>query len=297
MLLDRDGTIIAEKHYLSNPDDVELLEGAAEGLRLLYDSGFGLIVVSNQSGIGRGLFTPSELLRVELRLRWMLKAKGIGVEAFYYCPHTPEENCDCRKPQPGLATRAAADFGFDPQNCWIIGDKPADIELAAAAGARGILVRTGYGAIHEAQGLAADHVSDNLLEAAKFLLKQSSFNKIQLTESSAERLRSHLNASIQTKQRLLEQCEPEILEIAGLFAAAFAAGRKLLFCGNGGSASDCQHIAAEFVSVLTQQFLRPVCRPSRSPRTRQSLPPAQTTSDSKAFSRARCRHSVRPATL
>ncbi len=257
VLLDRDGTIIADKHYLSDPGRVELLEHAASGLKKLCDAGLGLIVISNQSGIGRGLFTARDLARVERRLVAILEAEGVRIDGFYYCPHLPEADCDCRKPRPALANRAAATFGFDPQTCWVIGDKPADVELATAIGARSILVRTGYGAQHEADGLTANHISDNLLEAAESLLTESNLTPIELTPASAGRLRAHISAGIETRQRLLAECEHEILAISEMVAGALGSGRKLLLCGNGGSASDCQHIAAELVSVLTQQFLRP----------------------------------------
>ncbi|MEP6714347.1 MAG: HAD-IIIA family hydrolase [Terriglobia bacterium] len=257
VLLDRDGTIIVEKNYLADPADVELIDGAAEGLRLLYDNGFGLIVVSNQSGIGRGLLTGPALARIHLRLEQLLEARGVRLEAIYCCPHTPDDRCTCRKPAPELALDAARDFGFDPGQVWVIGDKPCDIELANCVGARSVLVRTGYGAKHEASGLRAGHTADNLLEAAKHIIMESRFIPIELVDDAAARLRSHMRASIATKEAMLAECEPALLEAARLITRALGTGRKLLFCGNGGSAADSQHIAAEFVSVLTQHFLRP----------------------------------------
>ncbi len=257
VLLDRDGTIIVEKHYLANPEEVELIEGVAEGLRLLYDSGFRLIVVSNQSGIGRGFFSGGALARVHLRMEKLLDECGVRLDAIYCCPHTPEDGCACRKPEPQMALAAAKDFGFDPQQSWVIGDKAADIELASRCGARSILVRTGYGARHEAAGLAGSHTVNSVLDAAKYILMESRFIPIELMDDAAARLRSHVRASIATKEALLSACEPAILETARVITRALGTGRKLMFCGNGGSAADSQHVAAEFVSVLTQHFLRP----------------------------------------
>ena len=257
VLLDRDGTLIAERNYLSSPDQVRLVEGAAEGLRLLYQSGFGLIVISNQSGIGRGYFTGADLARIHRRMTDLLEAEGVRLDAIYCCPHTPEDACACRKPEPLLALNAARDFNFEAREAWVVGDKPCDIELARRCGARSILVRTGYGARHEAAGLTAGRISDNLLDAARYIVKESDFTPVDLVTGAAERLRSHVRQSIATKQALLSECEAELLAVAQEVTRALAAGRKLMLCGNGGSAADCQHIAAEFVSVLTQNFMRP----------------------------------------
>jgi len=194
----------------------------------------------------------------------LLEIQGVRLDAIYYCPHAPEQGCACRKPQPGLAEMAARTFHFPLEHGWIIGDKPCDMELARACGARSILVRTGYGAQHELEGLSYDHVAGDLLEAAHLILRQSGHSSAKLAsaggipmESAADRLRGHVEGSIETKRRLLAECEPDILAAARLLTRSLAQGKKILLCGNGGSAADCQHIAAEFVSVLTQQFLRP----------------------------------------
>ena len=169
VLLDRDGTIIVEKYYLSTAAGVELLPGALEGLRSLRDAGFGLIVVTNQSGIGRGKLTLETLADIHAELQRQLAAGGVRIDAFYHCPHMPEDDCECRKPKPALALRAASAFGFDPRRSFVIGDKPADIELGRNCGARTILVRTGYGRDFESAGLTADFVADDLSEAARFI--------------------------------------------------------------------------------------------------------------------------------
>lgn len=254
ILLDRDGTIIVEKNYLSSIAEIELLPGAVEGMRLLQDAGFGLIVVTNQSGIARGKLTPDTLAGIHAELERRLAESGVRIDAFYYCPHVPEDRCDCRKPKPLLAERAASEFGFDPRRSFVIGDKPCDIDLGRNVGARTLLVRTGYGREHEAAGIDADFIADNLIEAARHIRSMIGF---MLIPSARERLRRHVAGSIETKQKLLVECEDALIAAANTITEALQNGGKLLLCGNGGSAADCQHIAAEFVSVLTQSFLRP----------------------------------------
>jgi histidinol-phosphate phosphatase family protein len=147
-LLDRDGTLIVEKDYLADPDGAVLEAGAAAGLRQLAQLGLVLVVVSNQSGIGRGYFTRERADAVNARVDQLLRAEGVEIAGWYLCPHAPDEVCDCRKPLPGLAHAAAADLGLDLKRSFVIGDKPADVELARAVGATGLLVLTGHGAEH-----------------------------------------------------------------------------------------------------------------------------------------------------
>ena len=166
VLLDRDGTINVERHYLSHPDQLELLPGATDGLGKLRELGFGLAIISNQSALGRGYFDSGQLERVHDRLRAMLGAANIAVDGIYHCPHVPEADCDCRKPKTGLVDRAARDLGFDSHDCFVIGDKLCDIELGTRIGAITFLVRTGYGARSEADGVKADYIVDDVIAAA-----------------------------------------------------------------------------------------------------------------------------------
>ena len=146
--LDRDGTLIEERNYLSDPDQAVLLPGAAEGLKALMDQGFRLVVVSNQSGVGRGYFTEAQAHAVNTRVDEMLKAQGVDVAAWYICPHAPEQPCNCRKPFPGMVDQASADFPVDLASSIMIGDKDIDMKLATARGMRGFLVTSGHADKH-----------------------------------------------------------------------------------------------------------------------------------------------------
>ena len=147
IFLDRDGTILVEKEYLADPAAAELIPGAAIGLRRLQDAGYALVVVTNQSGIARGLYGVGEYRRVDARMRELLAMHGVAIAGSYYCPHHPDFTgpCDCRKPGPGLFERAVRDLGIDPRVSWLVGDRLRDIEAAPVLGARGMLVLTGYG--------------------------------------------------------------------------------------------------------------------------------------------------------
>jgi histidinol-phosphate phosphatase family protein len=167
VFLDRDGTVIADKHYLHDPAGVELLPGAAEGLLRLQALGLPLALVTNQSGVGRGYFGRGDAERVNGRLIELLAARGVRLRAVYTCPHAPEDGCACRKPRPGLIARAAAEMGVDPAQSFVLGDKPCDVDLGLGVGATAFLVTTGYGAGHAGQaGCRPQHVAASLDEAS-----------------------------------------------------------------------------------------------------------------------------------
>jgi D-glycero-D-manno-heptose 1,7-bisphosphate phosphatase len=179
VLIDRDGTINAEKHYLSSPDQIELLPGAAAGIRRLRELGLTVVVVTNQSAIGRGLFGADQLARIHERLLELLQPEQAVPHAIYVCPHHPDAGCSCRKPAPGLAHQAAVEFGASLADSFVVGDKACDMELGKRIGATTVLVRTGYGQQVVRAGTApADHVVENLLAAARLieqLVRQHSF--------------------------------------------------------------------------------------------------------------------------
>ena len=170
-MLDRDGTLIHERHYLSDPNDVELLPGAVEGLLSLRKMGLGLVVLTNQSGVGRGYFDVARLELVHARMNSLLAQEGVEVDGIYYCPHRPEDLCPCRKPRPGLVNRAASELRFQPGDGFMIGDKAIDVQLGRAVGATTFLVLTGYG--KQERGVAAgyaDHVADDLAQVAEIVV-------------------------------------------------------------------------------------------------------------------------------
>ena len=122
VVLDRDGTIIEEREYLSEPEQVALLAGVGTALRELRQMGFGLVVITNQSGVGRGIFDQTQLERVHERLRELLEREGVHLDGLYVCPHKPDDDCRCRKPRLGLLRKAAEELGFNLANSIVIGD-------------------------------------------------------------------------------------------------------------------------------------------------------------------------------
>jgi histidinol-phosphate phosphatase family protein len=175
VFLDRDGTLVREVGYGHRLEDYELLPGVADALGRLSRAGYRLAIVTNQSGIGRGLFTHADFERFQDRLLADLESAGVRIEATYFCPHHPDEGCDCRKPLPALLQRARDELGAELARSWVIGDHVKDMQLAAAAGCRGVLVLTGHG--EEEHGkLAAtpvDAVVPDLAEAVAFILGAS----------------------------------------------------------------------------------------------------------------------------
>jgi D-glycero-D-manno-heptose 1,7-bisphosphate phosphatase len=148
VFLDRDGTLIVEKEYLSDPEQVSLEATVIEGLTMLGAHHHPLIVVTNQSGIGRGIFSDEDARRVNAKVDSLLRGQGINILAWYVCPHAPGVDCDCRKPLPGMALTAAREWSLQLQGSFVVGDKRADVELADAIGGTGILLTSGHGREH-----------------------------------------------------------------------------------------------------------------------------------------------------
>ena len=145
IFLDRDGTIIEEKEYLSDPDKVILVLNTIPALQLLQEMGFKLIVTTNQSGVARKIFNKDKLYEIHNKLKSLLTLNGIYLDAIYYCPHHPEQNCKCRKPKAGMAFGAKRRFNIDLRSSFSIGDKLSDVQFGKNFGGKGILVLTGYG--------------------------------------------------------------------------------------------------------------------------------------------------------
>lgn len=146
LFLDRDGVIVQEKDYLSDPAEVELADGVATALARARRAGWRLIGVSNQSGLGRGRFDTTQFEAVMERLDELMLAAGCPLDAFFYCPHAPDAGCACRKPRLGLLEEAAAVTTWDAARSWMVGDKISDVDFGLAAGLHTALVLTGHGA-------------------------------------------------------------------------------------------------------------------------------------------------------
>jgi D-glycero-D-manno-heptose 1,7-bisphosphate phosphatase len=167
VLLDRDGTINEELGHVLAPDELRLIPGAAAAIRRLRDLGLGVVVITNQSSVGRGWISDAQLAAVHARLDELLEREGARVDAIEHCPHAPDEACACRKPGTGLVERSAARLDFDPTEAFVVGDHLGDMLLGRAVGARTILVLTGHGEDERAAAERhADHVVADLSEAA-----------------------------------------------------------------------------------------------------------------------------------
>jgi D-glycero-D-manno-heptose 1,7-bisphosphate phosphatase len=183
VFLDRDGTLIEEAGYLDTLDRLTFFPFSVDAVRLLNRSGRRVVVISNQSGIGRGLIPEAFVDEAHAFIARRLEAGGARIDAFFYCPHHPKAvreeyrgTCACRKPAPGMLRDAASRLDLDLARSVVVGDRWDDVGAARAAGARGVLVRTGYGRTAESTpraGLAADAIVDNLAGAAAWILQHS----------------------------------------------------------------------------------------------------------------------------
>ncbi len=174
LLLDRDGVINEECEYLHDPDDLIVIPGVAEAIAHFNRAQVPVVVVTNQAGIGRGMYGVDAYQRVNRAIADILAAADGHIDAWYFCPHLPAADCACRKPRPGMLHAAARDLGLDLHRSVLVGDKASDLEAARAVGAATVLVRTGYGREVEADlssrhdGLA-DCVCDSLGAAVGYL--------------------------------------------------------------------------------------------------------------------------------
>ena len=183
VFLDRDGVINEEVEYLHDPDRLVVIEGGLQAIAALHATGAAVVVVTNQAGIARGLYTERELGAVTAHLSALVAAAGGAIDATYYCPHHPEagrgaylQDCTCRKPAPGMLVRAAEEHGLDLARSVIVGDKASDLAAGRAVGCATVLVRTGHGAREEAAVAAAglaDAVFDSLAHAVPWVTRHA----------------------------------------------------------------------------------------------------------------------------
>ncbi len=174
VFLDRDGTIIEDVPYISDPRKVVLINGASGAIKTLNTAGFMVVVVSNQSGVGRGFFTGADVGAIHKKIDSILKSEGARIDDYYYCPHEPRDECPCRKPETVMVDRAVDEYSLDKENSYVIGDKASDLRLADNVGATSILVRTGHGAQTEKEpGMKAAFVARDIVEAVEWIMADS----------------------------------------------------------------------------------------------------------------------------
>ncbi len=177
VFLDRDGTINEEVGYLSRLDHLRLFPSVSEAIRLINESGMKAVVITNQSGVARGFFTEAFVETVHERINEILQEKGARIDRFYFCPHHPvygngpyKKACACRKPEPGLLFLASDEMDIDLTRSYVIGDMLKDIDAGKKVGAKGILVRTGYG-----QNITVTdkpvYIAEDILDAVNWILK------------------------------------------------------------------------------------------------------------------------------
>ena len=176
VFVDRDGVINENRDdYVKSLEEFKLLPGAVRAAARLSAAGLRLVIVSNQQGIARGMISPEALRLIDERLLTELAGAGAQVAGVYYCPHAAEENCDCRKPKPGLLLKAAAELGIDLAGSVFVGDSPIDIQAGVAAGCRTVLVLTGKTTPDQVSGLSLmpDYVAQDLSQAVDWILQRT----------------------------------------------------------------------------------------------------------------------------
>lgn len=168
--IDRDGTIAKDVPYCRRPEDFELLPTVPEAINLLNQNGFKVVVVTNQSGIARGYFTEETLAQIHNKMEHELARNGAQVDAIYYCPHHPEDGCDCRKPKTALFQQAVQELGINLNHSFVIGDMQMDIDAGKALGCKTILVATNPQGESDIS-TPPDYVANSLLEAAQWITR------------------------------------------------------------------------------------------------------------------------------
>ena len=180
IFMDRDGTIVEDVGYMNSPDQIRFIPGSIEAIKMLYQAGYKVVVITNQAGVARGLVTEDMLQTIDKTMhKWILNG-GAHLDGIYYCPHHPEhgvypykQTCECRKPHPGLIKRAKRDLEIDLTQSFMIGDKATDVEAGKRVGIKTVFVLSGHGNEEKSRITEKpDHVSPNLLDAVKWVLSQ-----------------------------------------------------------------------------------------------------------------------------
>jgi len=179
VFLDRDGTMAEDVHYCSRPEDFRLFPDTPKAIKLLNQHGFKVIIITNQSGIARGYFTEETLADIHRKMKDELAREGAHIDAIYYCPHHPDDNCDCRKPKPKLILQAAKEHQIDLKRSFVIGDLQMDVDLGRAVGCKTLLISRPSSPANE--GIKADAVAPDLWQAARIILKWCNIPQYQHT--------------------------------------------------------------------------------------------------------------------
>lgn len=177
VFLDRDGTINMDSNYLRDPDEFQLIPGTGEAIKALNDAGWLVIVITDQSGIGRGWLTEETLNLIHQRMATHLAVYGAHVDAIYHCPHTPYDQCSCRKPSPEMVFRAAQEHNIDLRKSWFVGDRAKDVETGHRAGCHPALVLTGFGQGELFSAGHTDVVAEDLYGVVKTILGERNWER------------------------------------------------------------------------------------------------------------------------
>ncbi len=172
VFLDRDGTINIDGGYLYRIKDFQFIPGAIEALKELSKADYKMIIITSQSGIGRGYYTDRDFQKLNGHMLKEMGKEGIRIDGVYYCPHAPEKNCICRKPETGMIKKASSEFEIDLKKSFVVGDKTTDIKMGENAGCRTVLVKTGLAGRDGRFEIKPDYTADDLHGAVKWILKQ-----------------------------------------------------------------------------------------------------------------------------
>lgn len=253
VLLDRDGVLNIERDeggYVLDWSHWRWQPGALDGLRAMHAAGMRISIVTNQSAVGRGLMTQAGLEKIHARVLADAKRAGACIDAIYACPHAPTEQCQCRKPAPGLLQQAIADSGIPASQTLMVGDDLRDLQSAWSAGIASCLVRTGKGACTSANANAKQvPVFEDLPEFALALTS----GKIPLARPLRELAQRAFFEHRATVERAAISLPVELETASQILRAALDSGNKILACGNGGSAATAQHFVAELVGRFQRE--------------------------------------------
>ncbi|MBI4871474.1 MAG: HAD-IIIA family hydrolase [Candidatus Riflebacteria bacterium] len=254
VFLDRDGTVVVNDGYLADPAALSVYPDVPEALALLLEAGARLFLVTNQSGVARGFFDERQLQEFHAALQERL---GRPFAAIYYCPHHPTEGeppyrraCRCRKPDTGLVELGLADWSLDARDCYFIGDSDLDVTCGRKAHTTTIQI-LGHGRRQVSPHAVPDHACQDLLSAARWVVEdvarkgREASSRQRSLVPMRELVAQLLGESARVKQAMIEANAQAVADAAALIVESLRAGGKVLFCGNGGSAADAQHLAAE----------------------------------------------------